>query len=243
MFGRGPLNARMRGRNDGGAQRRRVLATVISVVLVFSLISLYHGSFFSNRGAKVDPSASGWAANLAAGIRGESGTSGELNAAKADAYLREVRDEVDVRVDEDVEGKEEVAAEKDPFAEKLGGNEEESGDSESGGSASEEGAPKSFPVSVRRCIVFWWEGCVEMEEWRWDLDECVRCRPRCDAWRIGGVRGDGGGCACIVLFRCGGHVLSQPIWYRGVCVCVCVWIVRTGVGCVGMTCSVSRRQA
>lgn len=62
----------MRGRNDGGAQKRRVLVTVCTLLLMFSLISLYHGSFFSNRRNKLavpdsfDPTASSWSANLAA---------------------------------------------------------------------------------------------------------------------------------------------------------------------------------
>lgn len=60
----------MRGRNDINAQKRRVLVTVCTLVLMFSLVSLYLGSFFSNRRNKLavhyifDPSASGLEANL-----------------------------------------------------------------------------------------------------------------------------------------------------------------------------------
>ncbi|KAG0590062.1 hypothetical protein M758_1G067100 [Ceratodon purpureus] len=141
MFGRGGAAARMRGRNDGGAQKRRVLVTVCALVVMFSAISLYHGSFFGNRTNKsvveetFDPTASGWAANLAAGIRGESGRGREV----VGADVKAVKDEVE----EEVEEKEEVAGEKDAFAEKLEGNDDESGADER---TSEDGAPKSFPV-------------------------------------------------------------------------------------------------
>jgi len=133
----------MRGRNDGGAQKRRVLVTACTLVLMFSLVSLYHGSFFSNRSNKLavedtfDPSASGWGANLAGGTKDESvkarvstGSSTVANDGNAD-----------VKSDVDVEAKDEASAEKDVFSEKIDGNDEESlladGDS-----------PKAFPVSA-----------------------------------------------------------------------------------------------
>lgn len=138
MFGRGGTTARMRGRNDGGAQKRRVLVTVCTLVLMFSLISLYHGSFFSNRSNKLavedtfDPSASGWSANLAAGTKDQSAKS---NAVKTGADVSSaVRGGVDVKADE------EPGAEKDVFSEKIDANDEES---VSGGDS-----PKVFTVSA-----------------------------------------------------------------------------------------------
>lgn len=169
MFGRGGTTTRMRGRNDGGAQKRRVLVTVCTLVLMFSAISLYHGSFFSNRSNKLaedtfDPSAAGWAANLAAGIRGESAKGREVNAARADGDVKAVKDDVDVRADDEFEAKEEVAAEKDDFAEKLETNDDESRTSESDETASDLAAPKAFPVSSLRCIILCLKSFFEMKD-------------------------------------------------------------------------------
>lgn len=121
MFGRGGTTARMRGRNDGGAQKRRVLVIVCTLVLMFSLLSLYHGSFFGNRGSKdavedtFDPSASGWRANL---VKDGAAKGGKANG----------------------DGEEDVAVEKDAFAEKIEANEDEP--------VLDGGLPKAFPVSV-----------------------------------------------------------------------------------------------
>lgn len=139
MFGRGAANARMRGRNDGGAQKRKVLVTVCTLVLMFSVVSLYHGSFFSNRSNKravedtFDPSTSGWSANL---LKDESvkSTGADLSSdGHADAKVG--RDDGDVKADDDAEIN---SGEKDAFSEKIETADEESspdGDS-----------PKTFPV-------------------------------------------------------------------------------------------------
>lgn len=89
MFGRGANTTRMRGRNDGGAaQKRRVFITVCTLVLMVSLITLYHGSFFSNRRSKnvveanFDPASSEWSASLT-----------EKNTKISDDESRSVRDE------------------------------------------------------------------------------------------------------------------------------------------------------
>ena len=89
MFGRGANTARMRGRNDGGAaQKRRVFITVCTLVLMVSLITLYHGSFFSNRRSKnvveanFDPASSEWSASLT-----------EKSTKISDDESRNVRDE------------------------------------------------------------------------------------------------------------------------------------------------------
>ena len=89
MFGRGANTTRMRGRNDGGAaQKRRVFITVCTLVLMVSLITLYHGSFFSNRRSKnvveanFDPASSEWSASLT-----------EKNTKRSDDESRSVREE------------------------------------------------------------------------------------------------------------------------------------------------------
>ncbi|KAG0572245.1 hypothetical protein KC19_VG078900 [Ceratodon purpureus] len=95
---------------------------VCALVVMFSAISLYNGSFFGNWINKsvveetFDPTASGWAANLAACIRGESGRGREV----VGDDVKAVKDEVE----EEVEEKEKVAGEKDAFAEKLEGNDD-----------------------------------------------------------------------------------------------------------------------
>jgi hypothetical protein len=140
MFGRGGTTARMRGRNDGGAQKRKVLVTVCTLVLMFSLVSLYHGSFFSNRSNKgavedtFDPSASGWGANLAKGesVKARESTGVDLSSnGNADAKAVQEADANDVEA---------TGGEKDVFSEKIEGNEEDS--------LSDGDSPKTFPVSA-----------------------------------------------------------------------------------------------
>lgn len=141
MLGRGAATARMRGRNDGGAQKRKVLVTVCTLVLMFSVVSFYHGSFFSNRSTKravedtFDPSTSGWSANL---LKDESvkSTGADLSSdGHADAKV--ARDEGAVKADDDAEVN---SVEKDAFSEKIETPEEES--------SSDGDSPKTFPVSA-----------------------------------------------------------------------------------------------
>lgn len=119
----------MRGRSDSAAQKRRVFITVCTLALTLSLISLYHGSFFSNRKSKADvgtfDATSDWAVSTAA-----DGKRGSMIARADKAEAEGTRDEQGETKDENDNA-----------------NGDKAGDSETE-HPEDDDTPKSFAVST-----------------------------------------------------------------------------------------------